>query len=659
MSTRIPIFRCVLLAGFFLSSIQSQVERGTISGIVRDPSGGVVPNAAVSVKNVNTGIVVSTSSSQAGAYVAPDLIPGEYTVTVTQPGFNTTNLTGLVLHVDERLVADVTLAVGAVSQSVEVGAIAPLLQSESASVGNVITRREVSQLPLNGRSVYQLAYLNPGVTAAIPTQNANNTSIPDNGRAAQGLSVNGQRQSNNTFILDGVYNNQINQGLIAILPPLEAVQEFVVETSNFMPEIGRGGGVVNVTLKSGTNEFHGQVFEFLRNAALDSRNFFDQTGPRRLPNFVQNQFGAAVGGPVIKNRTFFFVDYQGFRQRQGQSFVATVPSEPLRGGDFRGTARPIFDPLTYNPATNTRLPFPTNMVIPQSRINPAALNILKFVPSSNDASRRILSNGEAFFYSGASRKNNQDSYDIKVDHRFSDHDQLSARWSFGDSDTVLPGTFSELPQFAPAIGGALTTGGAGALTGRVSNPARSAGVQEIHNFSPTTVNEFRAAYIRAGSDAIQLGFGQNYADQLGIPNVNITENNTGFPQISVTGFSQLGDASFFPLIELENVYQWLDNVTFIRGSHTFKAGADFKKVQRNFTQILGAPAGSFSFGPNFTADPTQLAVTGNAYADFLLGIPGSGNVVTNSGLAGLRTTEFSAYFQDTWKVTSRLTLNYG
>jgi hypothetical protein len=645
-----------LLAGFFLNALHSQVERGTISGIVRDPSGGVVPNAAVTVKNVNTGIVVSISSSQSGEYVAPDLIPGEYTVTVTQPGFNTTNLTGLVLQVDERLVADVTLAVGAVTQSVEVGATAPLLQSESASVGNVITRREVSQLPLNGRTVYQLAYLNPGVTAAIPTQNANNTSIPDNGRAAQGLSVNGQRQSNNTFILDGVYNNQINQGLIAILPPLEAVQEFVVETSNFMPEIGRGGGVVNVTLKSGTNEFHGQVFEFLRNSALDARNFFDYTAPRRLPNFVQNQYGFAFGGPIVKNHTFFFVDWQGFRQRQGQSFVATVPSAGIRGGNFAGTARPIYDPATYDPTTITRQLFPGG-IIPQSRFNSASQNVLKYFPPS--ATNQVLANGESFFYSGASRSNDQDSFDVKVDHNFSEKDQLAARFSFGDSNTVLPGAFSNLPQYAPAIGGALTTSGAGLLTGFVSNPARSAGLQEIHNFNPTTINELRLAYVRVGSDATQLGFGKDYATQLGIPNVNITSDNSGFPQIGISGLSTLGDTAFFPLKEIENVYQWLDNITFIRGSHTFKAGVDFKKIQRNFTQILGPPAGSFSFGPNFTADPANPGDTGNAFADFLLGIPGSGSIVTTSGLAGLRTTEFSSYIQDTWKVTPKLTLSYG
>ena len=656
MSSLKPMLRYILLAGVVLCALHAQVERGTISGIVHDATAAVVPNAAVTVKNVNTGIVVSVSSSQAGEYVAPNLIPGEYTVTVTQAGFNTTNVTGIVLHVDERLVADVTLAVGAVNQSVEVGATAPLLQSESASVGNVITRREVSQLPLNGRSVYQLAYLNPGVTAAIPTQNANNTSIPDNGRAAQGLSVNGQRQSNNTFILDGVYNNQINQGLIAILPPLEAVQEFVVETSNFMPEIGRGGGVVNVTLKSGTNEFHGQVFEFLRNSSLDARNFFDYTAPRRLPNFVQNQFGFAFGGPIVKNRTFFFMDYQGFRQRQGQSFVATVPSSGIRNGAFAGTARAIYDPATYDPATNTRQLFPGGL-IPNSRFNPASLNVLNYFPPS--ATSQVLANGESFFYSGASRSNDQDSFDVKIDQNFGEKDQLSARFSFGDSNTALPGAFSNLPQYAPAIGSALTTSGAGLLTGFVSNPARSAGVQEIHNFSPTTINELRLAYVRVGSDATQLGFGKDYASQLGIPNVNITSDNSGFPQIGITGFSTLGDTAFFPLKEIENVYQWLDNVTFIRGSHTIKAGIDFKKVQRNFTQILGPPAGSFNFGPNFTADPKNPANTGNAFADFLLGTPSSGSIVTTSGLAGLRTTEFSSYFQDIWKVTPNLTLSYG
>ncbi len=637
------------------SPLMAQVERATISGTVRDPSGAVVASAVVAVTNANTGVAENSVTNQSGEYVVPNLIPGIYTIRASASGFKTTERAGIELHVNERVAADMVLSVGEVNQQVEVQALAPLLESESSTVDNVITRREVSELPLNGRSIYQLAYLNAGVTAAIPTQNANNTSIPDNARAQQGLSVNGQRQSNNTFILDGVYNNQINQGLSAILPPLEAVQEFVVETANFLPEIGRGGGVVNVTLKSGTNAFHGNAFEFLRNSDLDARNFFDYTTGRRLPNFVQNQFGGSVGGPIVKNHTFFFADYQGFRQRQGQSFVATVPDGNIRTGNFAGTDRQIFDPGTYNAATNTRQPFPDNM-IPASDFNPAALNVLKFFPAGGGAA---LSNGEQFFYSGASRSNNQDSFDVKIDQYFGEKDQLAGRFSLGNSHTVLPGAFSDLPQYSEAIGGALTTAGAGLLTGKVSNPARSLGIQEIHNFNPSTINEFRVAYVRAGSDAVQLGYGQSYASQLGIPNVNITSDNSGFPQIGISGFSTLGDTAYFPLIELENVYQWLDNVTFIRGSHTYKAGVDAKRIQRNFTQILGPPAGSFSFGPNFTADPNNPDNTGNAFADFLLGIPTSGSIVTTSGLAGIRSTELSAYFQDTWKISPRLTLNYG
>jgi Carboxypeptidase regulatory-like domain/TonB dependent receptor len=649
----------LLLLGACQLTILAQVERGTIAGTVRDPSGAATPNVAIVVTNVATGVEYKTQTNDSGEFVAPNLIPGDYSITATLTGFKTLQRKGIVLQVNGRSAVDLTLEVGEVTQEVEVTAAAPLLQSESSAVGNVISRREVSDLPLNGRSVFQLAPLTAGVNNAKPTTNANNVNIPDNARAQQGLSVNGQRESSNTYILDGVYNNQINQGLIAILPPLEAIQEFTVETSNFMPEIGRGGGVVNVTLKSGTNEIHGQAFEFHRNAALDARNFFDRTSPRRLPNFVQNQFGGAIGGPIVKNKTFFFGDYQGLRQRQGQTFVTTIPGPNIRRGDFRGTARAIFDPASYNAASNTRSRFPTDMVIDSSRFNPAAVNVLKFIPESNDPNRTILANGEAFFYGGASRSNDQDSFDIKIDHRIGEKDQFSGRYSFGNSHTILPGTFSDLPQFAPAIGGALSTGGAGFLTGIVDNPARSLGLQEIHNFSPTTLNEFRAAYIRAGSDAVQLGKGNKYADQLGIPNVNVTENNDGFPQMAISGFGGIGDAAFFPLIELENIYQVLDNVTFIRGSHTFKAGVDFRKVQRNFTQILGAPAGSFSFGGGFTSDPALPGSTGNPFADFLLGIPSAGSVIRNSGLAGIRATEFATYWQDTWKVNQDLTLNYG
>jgi len=652
-----------LILGLCQLSVLSQVERGTIAGTVRDPSGAATPNVAITVTNVATGVEYKTQTNDSGEFVAPNLIPGEYSITATLTGFKTLQRKGIVLQVNGRSVVELTLEVGEVTQEVEVTAAAPLLQSEASALGTVISRRDISELPLNGRSVFNLAPLTAGVTNGIASINANNANIPDNARASQGLSVNGQAQSANTYILDGVYNNQINQGLIAILPPLEAIQEFTVETSNFNAEIGRGGGVVNVTLKSGTNEIHGQAFEFHRNAALDARNFFDRktaASSRRLPNFVQNQYGGAIGGPIVKNKTFWFADYQGSRQVKGNSFVTTVPGPRIRTGDFRGLARPVFDPATYNATNRTRQPFPTNGVIDPSRFSTAAKNILALIPQSNDPTGAALANGEALFFSSAARVQYQDSFDVKIDHRFSDKDAFSGRFSYGRSDTTLPGPFLNVPGSEPLIGQGAGTGGAGSLNGQVSNPARSLGLQEIHNFSPTTLNEFRAAYVRAGSDALQLNFGKNYADQVGIPGVNVTDNNSGFPGISISGYSPLGDSAFFPLIELENIYQVLDNATFIRGSHTFKVGVDYKKIQRNFTQILGAPAGTFNFGGGFTSDPAQPGgVTGNSFADFLLGLTSSGNLIRNSGLAGLRQSEFSAYWQDTWKVNEKLTLNYG
>ena len=659
----LSLIGCLFALGVCQLSALAQVERGTIAGTVRDPSGAATPNVAITVTNVATGVEYKTQTNDSGEFVAPNLIPGEYSITATLTGFKTLQRKGIVLQVNGRSAVELTLEVGEVTQEVEVTAAAPLLQSEASALGTVISRRDVSELPLNGRSVFNLAPLTAGVTNGIASINANNANIPDNARASQGLSVNGQAQSANTYILDGVYNNQINQGLIAILPPLEAIQEFTVETSNFNAEIGRGGGVVNVTLKSGTNEIHGQVFEFHRNAALDARNFFDRktsSSSRRLPNFVNNQFGFALGGPLIKNRTFWFGDYQGTRTVKGNSFVTQVPGRNIRNGDFRGLVRPIFDPATYNATSRTRSPFPVDGVIDPARFSNAAKNILALIPQSNDPTGAILANGEALFFSDAARIQDQDSYDVKIDHRFSDRDSFSGRFSYGRSDTTLPGPFLNVPGSEALIGQAAGTGGAGGLNGQVSNPARSLGLQEIHNFSPTTLNEFRAAYVRAGSDALQLNFGKNFAEQVGIPGVNVTDNNSGFPGINITGYSPLGDSAFFPLVELENIYQVLDNVTFIRGSHTFKAGVDYKKIQRNFTQILGAPAGSFGFGGGFTSDPSRPGgVTGNAFADFLLGLTSSGNLIRNSGLAGLRQKEFSSYFQDTWKVNEKLTLNYG
>jgi hypothetical protein len=668
----------LVIAGSSWSTLQAQTELGTIAGTVTDAKASAIPNAEVIVSNDGTGISNKSTTNGSGEFVVPNLVPGSYTVTVSVTGFKTVEQKGVQLQVGGRVTLPLALEVGQVAEHVEVTAQTPLIQSEVSEVDTLISRKDVADLPLNGRTVFQLAPLVAGANTGAASSNANNTNIPDNGRAAQGLSASGNRQDTNNYILDGVYNNQLNQGLIAILPPLEAIQEFTLVTSNFLPEVGRGGIVMNVTLKSGTNQFHGSAFDFLRNSSLDAANYFDHptpTVPGRLPHFVRNQFGGSLGGPFYRNKAFFFVDYQGTRENQGQTFNTAVPGNDILAGDFSATTINgdpdiIYDPLTtcgYGPnppcatATDgspiiTRSPFPNNK-IPSARFNPSALKVLGFIPPPNTAA--VESTGAGIYHSSSGRVHTEDSYDIKGDYQISNTDSLTARFSFGNSYTLLPGAFSTIPKYAPAVGGALGSGGAGGLNGQDNNPARSAGLQEIHTFGPNLQNAFRAAYIRAGADSLQLNYGHNYADEVGIPNVNVTPNNSGFPGISISGLGLVGDSPFYPLIELENVIQVLDNVTFIHGAHTYKVGVDYKNMRRSFTQILGSPAGSFSFSGAFTNDPNNPSTSGNAFADFLLGDAVSGSIILNSGLASLRSQEMSAYAQDTWRLTPKLTVNYG
>lgn len=648
----------VLIVAVFVFSgvLLAQVDRGTIGGTARDSSGAVVPGVKVTVTNTGTGIAAKTVTNGAGVYVVPNLIPGKYVVSGSRAGFSTVVRPNIVLNADERAEVDLPMKVGAVTQRVEVKARSPLLQSQNSSVSTLIPEQTIAKLPLVGRSVFNIAPLVAGVTNGISSLNANNTNIPDNARAPQGLSVNGLRQSANTYLLDGVYNNMIDQGQMAILPPVEAIQEFKFQTSNFMPEIGRGGGVMNVVLKSGTDQFHGEAFEFLRNSALDARNFFDYTAPERLPHFEQNEYGGTLGGPIKKNKLFFFGDYQGFQQLLGESFVTPVPDANLRNGNFQGTAQEIFDPATYDPTTNTRQPFASQQISP-SRFSPAAQAMLKYLPLPNGP---ILPFGQGEFFSAANRLNNQQNFDVKINYTISNTDSLTGRFSFGNSNTTIPGAYSDIPQFAPAVGG--TSGlspGAGFLGGNVSNPSRSLALQEIHTFGPQTVNEFRAAFIRTGALATQLNYGHDYATQLGIPNANVTNDNSGFPSMNISGFGPMGDSPYFPLTEVENVFEYLDNLTFIRGAHTFKTGVLLNRVQHDDTQILGAPAGQFSFSNDFTANPASPGTTGNGFADFLLGVPDSGQLIRTSGLAGLRSWQLGAYWQDTWRASRKLTLNYG
>ncbi len=667
----------ILRSGFFAaicavvwltpaSHLFGQVERGTLASTVTDTTGAGVPKAEITVVNVETGFEFRTVTNEQGEFVAPNLIPGRYRVVVSHQGFKTLEREDLIVRANDRLAVTLSLDLGTATEKVEVrGEFAPLLQKETSTVTGVLETQQVTELPTLDRTIFNLAMLTVGVVEA--NLQSNSVGIPDNARAAVGLNANGLGNFNavNEFILDGV-NNTFAAGSSSypgILPPVEAIQEFTIDTSGSAAEMGRGGTVIRVTLKSGTNKLHGSSFEFSRNAALNARNFFDRktaATPRRLPNFVQNEFGFTLGGPIRKDRTFFFADYQGLRQRQGQTWLSTVPSAAVRAGDFNNTAQPVYDPTAYNAATNTSQPFPGS-TIPASRFSPAAKAVLNYYPLPNDPSGALTPLGQGLFYSASSLQRTQDAFDIKVDHRISDRDWFTGRYSNGRSHALLPGAWTDLAQYAPAHGGALQqAGSAQYLPGLVSNPAQNVGLQWIHNFSATTLNEVRASWLRTGADATHLGYGQNYGNQLGIPNANVDNWNSGFPGMSIAGVTPVGESGAYPLISIENAFQYLENLTLIRGSHTFKTGADIRRLRWTFLQHLGAiPGGTFSFTQDITADPQRLTTTGNAMASFLLGIPASASLGRESGTFGLRWWEASGYFQDTWKVSRKLTLNYG
>lgn len=651
------VFFC-LTAGLF-----GQVERGTISGTVTDSSGASIVGAEITVSNPATGFEFKTLTSNEGQFVAANLIPGTYRAVASHAGFKTVSRGDLIVRPSQRLTVDLVLEVGEVTQTVEVtGELAPLLTRETATVSTVIESRQVTELPTIDRTMFNLAPLMAGVTVA--NTQANSINIPDNARVAMGINANGLGAAAiNNFTLDGVNNTQVSatSSYQGVLPPIEAIQEFTIDSSNALPELGRGGTNIRVTLKSGTNDIHGSIFEFHRNAALNARNFFDRKTPgtdREKPNYIQNQFGATLGGPIIKNKTFFFGDYQGVRQREGRTWVSTVAAAPLRSGDFSGTSQIIYDPATWDPVTRTRQPFPGNR-IPANRINPVSANVLKFMPFPTGA---INSLGQGIVNSSSVIRRTQDSFDVKIDHQASEKDFVGGRFSWGRAHARIPGAWTDLPGDAPAAqGGALQQAGASQyLPANVSNPAANLGLQWIRNFSPTTINEARISWMRAGADATPLGHGVNYGTQLGIPNSNVDDINSGFPTQSIAGLSQMGEAGAMPLTTIENSYQVLDNVTMVRGSHTFKVGTDIRLNRQTFIQLLGGNAGgSFSYNQFMTGDPQNPNATGNSFASFLLGIPASGALKRVSGTAGMRWEEYSWYFQDTWKMTPKLTWTYG
>ena len=391
-----------------------QVETARIGGTVTDSTGAVVPSAAISIIHVATHTTSALSTDQTGHYLSLPLRIGDYRIEASAPGFKKIVRSGIVLQIQDTAVVDFRLEVGQTTEQVLVTAAAPLLSTSEASQGQVIDNKRITDMPLNGRDYLQLALLSAG------------TAQPTNGSRFGGFSVGGQRAAQNNYLLDGIDNNNVqlaaNGGQAeAVKPSIDAIQEFKISTNSFSAEYGRAtGGVVNVTLKSGTNEIHGSAFEFLRNDKLDAKNFFDSADVDKPP-FKRNQFGFSLGGPIRKNKTFIFGDYEWSRIRESRSLVNTIPTSAQRTGDFNGVAA-IYDPATYNAQTKTRQPFDNN-VIPANRLDPVAVKAAAWYPAPTNSA--IKQN----YLANPSSQADIDKWDMRIDHALSQNDLVYFRFS--------------------------------------------------------------------------------------------------------------------------------------------------------------------------------------------------------------------------------------
>lgn len=618
ISACLLVLQCLLAAPVFGQASFT----GTILGTVTDPNGAVVRGAQVRVVNLATNETAAVTTDDAGNYFVPNLKPGAYRVEVEAAGFKRFVQDRLPLQIDQRARIDALMQLGSPTESVVIAETAPVLQTESGTLGQVIDNRQVVSLPLNGRGAFSLIGLVAGVAEG-----------PNAATSGASARINGGRNRLNEVQLDGVTAINVKGGNVGYTPMVDALQEFKVVTNSFSAEYGRtGGGVILATIKSGGNDFHGVLFEFLRNDALNARNLFARPQDRK-PILRQNQFGFALGGPIRRDRTFFFLDWQGTRIRNAAVNTSSVPTEALRNGDFRGLAT-IYDPATTRIVNNqvVRDPFPNN-VIPANRLDPAAVKILQFYPLPNGAG---LANNYVLASGGSS---NADQGDIRLDHNLGGAVKLMGRYSLNNSIATPSPVF-------------LTEGNPANYPSR--GRQQNAVISYLHTISPTLINEARIGFNRIYSNSTAPTFGKNFPQQLGVPNVPPDV----FPRVNITGFSSIGNNRSFPVLLRTTGFQVLDNLTLIKGRHYLKFGLDFRRSFMNNYNPTNA-SGEFSFGPNQTATTVNNNLTGGqAFASFLLG-QGSGFQLLPGLSSYLSFPSYDFYAQDDFKISPRLTLNLG
>lgn len=630
----------VVLWGLFLvTPVAAQSTTGVILGTIRDASGSVVPNARVTVTNTGTNARQETSSNGEGGYTVPALPVGSYAVEVAATGFRPYRQEGIRLQVNQQARVDVALSVGNVNETVEVTADAAVVETTTSSVGKVVDNKRIRELPLNTRNVYELIRLTPGVSGGI-----------GNSHNQVGYSVNGVRGGLMDTLVDGVsaaFPTVNGFHGISVFPSVDAVEEFKVQAQNYSAEFGRSlGSVLNLVYKSGTNEFHGTAYNFLRNSRLDANNWFNNQRNIPLASFQRNQFGGVFSGPLRRDRTFFMTSLEALRQRSFREDLMTVPTALERAGDFSqtraGIDRPIliFDPLTT--VNNVRQPFPGNR-IPPERLDRVSRNALRFWPLPNQPG--IPATGQNNFYNSGSARVDTDNFDVRVDHNITSRQRIFGRYSYRRS-------FDGPPQLFP--------GETGVAEGRINlnDWGTNAVIDYTNTVTPTLLWTTRAGFARNRFLFENTGLGF-VPSSLGLPaGIDSTVDRQMFPNFGVGGQRGLGGGdhrqSGF------NSWSLISNLSKIAGKHSLKAGYEGRLLLINVWEARNA--GSFSFNAGFTQGPNPNAASATAgygFASFLLGTGSSGNLLQGWKNVAAASTYHGFYLQDDWRLTSKLTLNIG
>jgi len=622
----------MLLAGITCLAQSSAAE---LVGTITNATGEVVPQARVALRNTATGEVREFLTDASGNYIMTQLPPGAYQLTVESQGFKQFIRDGLVLQVGQRARVDAQLEVGALTEAVKVTAEAPLLDSTDASLGQAIENRKILDLPLNGRNIVALAALTPGVNPGTSFGIGN----PD-GRAAlvqaasSNVQINGGLSAHNDVLLDGVPLSVCCQNQIAFLPSIDTTQEFRVRTSMYDAQFGRtSGGIISYASKSGANDWHGTLYEFHRNQALDANNFFSNRAGLGKTHFVYNQFGGAFGGRLLRDRTFFFGNFEGIRNRRGLFQTGRVPTADERRGIFREA---IHDPLTTRRegATFVRTPFANN-TIPQNRIDPVAAKLVELYPLPN-------ATGVNNFVSNASTADTENQFTVRLDHQLTKNQRLFGRFSFNANDSVPPDTFGN-------IGSPGTT-----FTQKINN--RNFVLDDTLTAGQSWVVSLRYGFTRQnnvraprseGTDLTQFGWPASFSN---------ARQATTLPKINPAGFLGLSTNALFR--RAGEVHTFGASATKIQGNHTLKFGTDYRVYRTNWFDNNDA-AGNFGFNTGFTRGPNaQTGGGGNSFASFLLGYPASGNITILQSFAAAQLYN-GLFAQDDWRISNKLTVNLG